>query len=95
MRRLLIGDLMAGARAILPAPPPARAALADRLLAEAHAAHLYFKRYGRAHPRWGDGSLMTRALNHGAPDLPPDRAYWQALELLLQRIRLRKPQSRA
>lgn len=95
MRRLLIGDVMAAARAILPAPPARRAALADRLLDEAHAAHLFCKRLGRPHPRWGDGSLMTRALNHGAPEVPPGPALWAALELVLHRIGRRNRQARA
>lgn len=95
MRRVLIGDVMAAARAILSAPPGARAALADRLLAEAHAAHCYFKRYGRAHPHWGDGSLMARALHHGAPPRGPDRAFLAALALVLDRLCRRFAQSAA
>ena len=31
------------------------------MLHEAHAAHLYYKRMGRPHKDWGNGSLMARA----------------------------------
>lgn len=56
MRRILPGDLIAAAGAV------AQGAQAARLVDEAHAAHLYAKRFGRPHPRWGGGSLMARAL---------------------------------
>ena len=62
MRRCLIGDLTTAAAVLSAAAPPDRARLADRLLAEAHAAHLYAKRFAKPHPRWGNGSLMARAL---------------------------------
>ncbi len=62
MRRCLIGDITTAAAVLSAAAPPDRARLADRLLAEAHAAHLYTKRFAKPHPRWGNGSLMARAL---------------------------------
>lgn len=58
MRRVQIGDLLALAGAV--ARQPADAGLAVRLCREAHAAHLYAKRFGRLHPHWGNGSLMSR-----------------------------------
>ena len=62
MRRVLVGDLLALAAVLRQQPDPD---LAARLLAEAHAAHRYFRRFGRPHPRWGNGSLMGRALPIG------------------------------
>jgi hypothetical protein len=62
MRRCLIGDITTAAAALTAAAPPDRPRLADRLLAEAHAAHSYAKRFARPHPLWGNGSLMARAL---------------------------------
>lgn len=61
MRRVLYGDVLA---------------LADlmagdwrgdpsRLLAEAHAAHRFHRRFGRGHPFWGNGSIMARARAEG------------------------------
>ena len=71
MRRCMLDDLLAGAARLSVAPAEDRPALARRLLAEAHAAHHYMRRMGRPHPRWGNGSLMTRALaDHTAKSLP-------------------------
>lgn len=61
MRRVLLGDLMAGARCLASAAPADQPHLARRLIAEADAAHRYMKRYGRAHPHWGIGSVESRA----------------------------------
>jgi hypothetical protein len=61
MRRVLMGDLVAAAQLLAAADAPLRAALAQRLIAEADAAHRYMKRYGRSHPQWGIGTLEARA----------------------------------
>lgn len=61
----MLDDLVAGAGRLAHEPPPLRPGLAERLLVEAHAAHHYMRRFGRPHPRWGNGSLMTRALADG------------------------------
>lgn len=61
MRTLLLGDIVAAARVLLPLRPDLRAAMLDRLLDQTHAAHCFFKRTGRPHPDWGNGSLMARA----------------------------------
>jgi hypothetical protein len=60
MRRCLAGDILAAARVVAAADPARRKPLAQSLIAEA--AHRYAKRKGRAHPLWGNGSLMSRAL---------------------------------
>ena len=60
MRRVLIGDLLAAAAVIRSQPNPAAAC--QTLIGQADAAHRYAKRFGRPHPRWGNGSLMARAL---------------------------------
>ncbi|MEN9851674.1 MAG: hypothetical protein RL128_1837 [Pseudomonadota bacterium] len=48
-------------------PHHERPTLARRLLHEAHAAHHFMRRFGVPHPRWGNGSLMARALGDAAP----------------------------
>jgi hypothetical protein len=58
----MLDDLLAGAGRLAQEPPLLRQALARQLLGEAHAAHHYMRRTGRPHPRWGNGSLMARAL---------------------------------
>ena len=66
----MLDDLLAGAGRLSQAPPAQRPDLANRLLTEAHAAHHYMRRFGRPHPRWGNGSLMTRALADGPRAAP-------------------------
>ena len=61
MRTTLFGDLVAAARVLLTVSPGECHALIDRMLAEAHIAHIYYKRVGRPHARWGNGSLFGRA----------------------------------
>lgn len=65
MRPVLPGDVSAAARVLLPVPAEARYATARRLIDEACAADLYRRRHGRAHGRWGNGTLMASA--HGHP----------------------------
>ena len=62
MRRVLHGDVVAAARALLAAAPARRAALIAQLIDEAEAADTHRRRTGRAHPAWGTGSLMSAAL---------------------------------
>lgn len=82
MRHPGLDDLVAAARVLSGHPPAARAALADRLLAEAHAADQYRKRLGRPHPDWGNGSLMGRALKSAIGRPLPTRASFQALAVM-------------
>jgi len=62
MRRVLHGDVSAAARALLAAPSDTRAALVLRILREAGAADRFRCATGRAHPLWGNGSLMSAAM---------------------------------
>lgn len=71
MRRCMIDDLLAGAGRLVTEPPDTWQALARQLVHESHAAHHYMRRFGRPHPRWGNGSLMTRALSEGAAPHAP------------------------
>ena len=57
---------MAAARAVAAKPPAQRVGFARQMIMEAHAAHCYFKRKRRPHPKWGNGSLMARALGEEA-----------------------------
>lgn len=61
MRCVLHGDLVAAARVLLALPPERRRAAMRLLLARARAADRYRLRHGRAHPRFGTGSLMAAA----------------------------------
>ncbi len=65
MRRCLPGDLFEAAALLAASSNPIP--LLTRLLDQADAAHRYAKRFGRAHPTWGNGSLMARALAETGP----------------------------
>lgn len=98
MRPVLTGDVSAAARALLSVPQAARAALAERLVAQAEAADRYRKRLGKAHPFWGNGTLMAAALGRGS--LPPerrmdDRDYAECFVLVLETLMGRRAADRA
>lgn len=65
MRRCLPGDLFEAAGLLAASTDPT--VLVSRLIDQADAAHRYAKRFGRAHPQWGNGSLMARALAEAGP----------------------------
>lgn len=65
MRRCMLDDLLACARRLSIEAAEQRPDMARRMIDQAHAAHHYAKRFGRPHPYWGNGSLMTRALADG------------------------------
>lgn len=58
----LLADVVAAGRALRAADPGDRAALLERLIAEASAAELHGRKTGRNHPYFGDGSLMAASL---------------------------------
>lgn len=64
MRPVMHGDVVSAACAVLPLPAPQRRGAILRMLAQARAADAYRKRFGRAHPLWGNGSLMAVARGH-------------------------------
>lgn len=61
MRPVLIGDAIAAARVLLTRPEAEWPDAMARLLKRAFLADRYRSRFGRAHPLWGDGSLMAVA----------------------------------
>lgn len=90
MRRCLPGDLFEAAGLLAASSDPA--ALISRLLDQADAAHRYAKRFGRAHPAWGNGSLMARALAETGPRHPIRHSarFLQALALVATELACRK-----
>jgi hypothetical protein len=92
MRTLTHADAMAAACLVRGLPACERRACLARILDRADAADRFRKRTGRVHPLWGDGSLMSAALQAGAVLHEPflsDPAYLEALatvfEALLER----------
>ncbi|MCB1406465.1 MAG: hypothetical protein KDK01_09435 [Rhodobacteraceae bacterium] len=70
-------DLAAAARVLLLAPPAAREAEARSLIAQAHTADAHRRATGRAHPWFGNGTLLSAALRRPAaePRGPGDCTY--------------------
>lgn len=63
MRTVLLGDIVAAARVLMALPEYSRTATMHKMLYQAHAAHLVFKRLGKPHPQWGNGSLIGRTMS--------------------------------
>lgn len=91
MRPVMHGDLTAAARHLLALPDALRAPQCARLIAQADAADRYRKRFGRAHPAWGNGTLMAAARQHPLPREPRlnDPDYALCLILVLTQLRSR------
>ncbi len=80
MRAVLDGDLMALARVVMLWPDARRTDRLQRLLDRVHAADRYCKRFRRAHPCWGNGSILSMALSlPRAKAGPGDPGYLRAL----------------
>ncbi|WP_426033492.1 hypothetical protein [Cypionkella sp. TWP1-2-1b2] len=93
MRRCLPGDLFEAASLLAACSDPA--ALITRLLDQADAAHRYAKRFGRAHPTWGNGSLMARALAETGPryNTIHSESFLSAIALVANQLASRKRSS--
>ena len=95
----MIGDLVAAATVVATADRPVRSRLAQDLIEQADAAHRFAKRRGRAHPDWGNGSLMSRALlvpQHNSPAQDSEDFLWSlalVAGLLAKRKRASEPNS--
>lgn len=63
MRPVLPGDVAAAACALLALQPPDRPDAMVKMMAHANMADRYRFVTGRAHPRWGNGSLAAVARN--------------------------------
>ena len=75
MRRILPGDVVAVARLLLKEPQENRISRCRRVISETEAAHRYFKRFGKSHTEWGNGSLIASVLRF---DLPPEPSFSNA-----------------
>ena len=62
MREVVHGDVVAVASALRELPPEGWEARIAEYLIRADAADRYRRRIGRAHPHWGNGSLMGAVL---------------------------------
>lgn len=61
MRPVLAPDLICAARAVMAAPRNAQVSMAQALLFQAETADWHRRRFGEAHPLFGDGTLAAAA----------------------------------
>jgi hypothetical protein len=90
MRVPAASEIVLLARVISRASPPDRSALAASILAEADRAHHHLRQTGRAHPAFGDGSLMARCslLSPPAEPLGDDREFLVCLVMAANAVLL-------
>ena len=97
MRPVLHGDVVAAARVLYPLSARWRGPELARLMQRAGWADAFRKSSGRAHPLWGDGSLMTAALACAPPPEPmlDDVEYCSCLAMVFEALVSRKKPGRA
>lgn len=85
MQAPLLGDVVAAALALRAVDAAARPALLRRLFADAETAWRHRLATARAHPKLGDGSLMTAALTQEVVREPglADAIYCRCLAMVL------------
>ena len=81
-------DVIAAARAVYALPAHDRRGALNRLVRAATWANRFRKQHRRAHPYWGDGSLMAAAMAENPPPEPmlADPDYCRCLSLVLERL---------
>ena len=88
MRPILHGDVVALSRLLLGARAPQRAVLCNRVITEADAADRYFKKFGRSHSLWGNGSVLSAARKRPLPPEPDlaDAEYCACMEQVFRAL---------
>ena len=88
MRPVLPVDLICAARVVVAVSPKIRASEAQALVVKAEAADWHCRNFGRAHPRFGDGTLASAARMQGmaAERTTCDPEFAAALISVLQAI---------
>lgn len=91
MRRVLIGDVVAAARALLAVPRSQRPLLMRRILRAADLADRHRRERGRPHSRFGGGSLMaaSAAWSQRPEPFADDPDYLHALACVVAGLRQR------
>ena len=88
MREPGLVDILEAARVLIALPPAERARAFDAIIDDARAADAYRKRFGRWHPRLGNGGLglAARARPMAAEGRVVDPAWCACLALCLTRL---------
>ena len=89
MRPVLIGDIIAAARVLIVVPRDDWDHTVAQLLGQARTADRYRRRFGRAHPAWGNGSVMAAASTwpRGRERFLSDATYLDALRAVIDGLR--------
>lgn len=91
MRRVLHGDLVTAACALLAVTPDERDDLLDQMIFEAERADRYRCKTGRVHPEWGSGSLASAAMARSRAAEPYlDNVEYAACLILVLRALMRR-----
>lgn len=85
MRPVLVADLLGAAAALAALPQGDQDKEARALVARADAADRYRKRFGRAHPQWGSGTILS-AIATGPRVETSKRARLRALQHVTQAL---------
>ncbi|PSL20585.1 putative tail protein [Shimia abyssi] len=88
MWRVLAGDIVAVARWLQTLPQGQRAQAVEDVIERASAAHKFFRRFGRSHPDWGNGSLYGAITMPGAGPEPSfsNVEYCRSTALVLMKL---------
>ena len=88
MRPVTLADIEAATQAVMAAGEEARQTFAATLLSQARRADRYRRKSGRAHPRFGDGTLLSAALCHPRAARPAcfDAGWLDALAHVLRAL---------
>lgn len=88
MRALHLSDLNIAVRTLLAVPAQERAATIQELLSTAHMADKYRKHTGRAHAKYGNGTLSA-ACQHRSKARCPNRCdpnYLECMEIVIKSL---------
>ena len=88
MRRIMHGDVMSAARALLTVPEAGRERFCAKLIERADRADRYCRQTGHVHLMWGNGSLMAAARTYSLPPEPSleDDIYCSCIEMVLHML---------
>lgn len=88
MRRVMHGDVMSAARALLTVPEAGRERFCAKLIERADMADRYCRQTGHVHQMWGNGSLMAAARTCSLPPEPSleDDIYCSCIEMVLHML---------
>ncbi|MFT5066750.1 MAG: hypothetical protein ACJAXK_001197 [Yoonia sp.] len=91
MRCVRLTDLNIATRVLMAAPLNSQRDLIDKLIQNARTADKYRKKTGRAHPKWGVGSLADACIGQIRVPRPAacDALYLESLSTVIAALRMK------